>query len=541
MNQHLSKRKTMKRLILLCPIFLILLTPVISQNFKIEWQNCYGGSLGDHAWDMIQTNGGYLVVGYTKSDDGDVSFNHGESDIWLIKIDNSGSLLWEKTFGGSADDAPLRILGTTGGSYYIVGGSWSSDGDISNDPYLDSGDYWIIKIDSIGGIIWNRIIGGPGYDVPTNATTSTDGGIVCFGIAKALGGNVSNYFGHEDMWMIKLNSNGDIVWDFTIGTSFIDIGNAILQTSDGGYLVGGGSIIKQGGNLTCEPFNYNAEAILMKLDSNRNIEWQQCYGGSGHDGILGLLETGVGYVFLAYTSLGDGDLTGSGWHGGNDIWIVKTDYTGNIIWQKCFGGSSDDFANRILPTEDGGFVIVGEVQSLDGDVVGNHSINDNTDIWMFKINSDGKLLWQQCIGGTSDERLDFGVVKKSDYQYVLAGSVNFASLDVTCAPNVVYQDYWVLQVTDTIMAIKEHSPGLDALKVYPNPATDYVFFERQGTQLNPQKQDNILINNILGQVVDSFKMRGKQTIWNTKGIKPGIYSFKIEGSNYSGKVVIRKD
>ena len=531
----------MKRLILLCPIFLILLTPVISQNFKIDWQNCFGGSLGDHASDMIQTNGGYLVVGYTQSDDGDISYNHGGYDIWLIKIDSSGNLLWEKTYGGSDSDNAVRIFETTGVSYYIVGSSWSSDFDISNDPFPNSEEFWIIKIDSTGGIIWERLRGGPGYDALLNATTTIDGGIVSFGIAKALGGNVSNYFGHEDMWMIKLNNNGDTVWDFTIGTSFIDIGNAILQTSDGGYLVGGGSMIKQGGNLTCEPFNYNAEAILMKLDSNRNIEWQQCYGGSGHDGILGLLETVDGYVFLAYTSLGDGDLIGSGWHGGNDIWIVRTDFNGNIIWQKCFGGSSDDFANRILQAKDGGFIIVGEVHSVDGDIVGNHSINDNTDIWMFKISSDGKLVWQQCIGGRSDERLDFGIVMKSDYQYVLAGSVNFASLDVTCAPNVVEQDYWVLQVTDTLMAIKEHNPGLAAIKVYPNPATDFVVFERQGTQANLQINVNIQIINTLGQMIDSFDINGNQTIWDTEEINPGIYFYKIEGSNYSGKVVIRRD
>ena len=341
--------------------------------------------------------------------------------------------------------------------------------------------------------------------------------------------------------MIKLNSNGETAWDFTIGTSWIDVGQAILQTSDGGYLVGGGSRIKEGGNLTCEPFNYNAEAILVKLDSNRNIEWQQCYGGSGDEGITGLLETGDGYVFLAYASEGDGDLTGSGWHGGNDIWIVRTDFTGNIIWQKCFGGSSHEFANRIFQTQDGGFVIVGETKSLDGDVVGNHSINDCYDIWMFKISSEGKLGWQKCIGGRSDEELDFGVVKKNDYQYVLAGSANFISFDVTCTHNVVEQDYWVLQVTDTIMAIKEHRPGLDALKVYPNPATDYVVFERQGTQANLQIKVNIQIINTLGQMINSFEINGNQTIWDTGEINPGIYFYKIEGSNYSGKVVISRD
>jgi hypothetical protein len=282
-----------------------------------------------------------------------------------------------------------------------------------------------------------------------------------------------------------------------------------------------------------------AEAILMKLDSNRNIEWQQCYGGSGDEGVTGLLEVSDGYIFLAYATAGDGDLTGSGWHGATDIWVVRIDFTGNIIWQKCFGGSSYEFASRIFQTEDGGFVVVGEVKSLDGDVVGNHSINDNYDIWMFKITDEGELVWQQCFGGLADEMLDFGVVKKSDYKYVLAGTANLVSFDVTCAPNTPYHDYWVFQVSDTTVNVEETQPGQRALKVYPNPARDYVVFERNGTQNTQQKQDYIQIRNIFGQLVETLEMHGNKTVWNMEGINPGVYFYKYGGSDYFGKVVKR--
>ena len=533
----------MKKLIAIFPLLILFLNPVISQNLHIDWQNCFGGTESDEAQDMIQTEGGYLIVGYTKSNDGDVSFNHGGNDFWLVKINNTGTLIWQKSYGGTAGDIAMRILATTGGAFYIAGSSSSSDGDISNDPYPNSPDYWIIKIDSIGGIIWEKIVGGPGGERLENATSTSDGGIIAIGtLLSSGGGDITNFYGMYDMWLIKLDNEGNTDWDFTIGTSWIDSGHAIIQTSDGGYLAGGASRIEDGGNLTCVPFNYKAEAILMKLDSNRNIEWQQCYGGSEDDGAIGLLEVQDGYVFLAYASSGDGDLTGSGWHGATDIWVVRTDFSGNIIWQKCYGGSSYEFASRIFQTNDGGFVVVGHTESLDGDVVGNHSIGNHDDIWMFKINNVGDLIWQKCFGGIADEMIEFGVVKKSDNKYVLAGTANYSpSFDVDCDFNytgVANSDYWVLRVSDTTVGISINHPELNALKVYPNPAKDYVVFEQQGPQTIHPKQNAVQITNIFGQVIQTLKILGKQTVWDTQQVKPGIYFYKTEGSNYFGKVVI---
>ena len=531
----------MKKLIALFPLFFLFLNPVNSQNFHTDWQNCFGGTEREYTEDILKTNGGYLVVGFTQSTNGDVTMNHGGEDVWLVKIDNSGNLLWQKSYGGSFNDGALRILATTGDAFYIIGSSSSSDGDISNDPYPNSSDFWIIKIDSIGDIIWERIIGSPAVEKIANGTITSDGGIIAMGtLHGGGGGDVTNYFGVWDMWMIKLDSKGSTDWDFTIGGSFMDEGHVIIQTLGKGYLVGGGSYAEGGGNLTCIPFNSNAEAIVMKLDSNRNIEWQQCYGGGGNEGITALLEIQDGYIFIAQSSSGDGDLTGSGWHGANDIWVVKIDFTGNIIWQKCYGGSSDEFASRIFQTEDGGFVVVGRTKSLDGDVVGNHSINDRDDIWMFKINITGDLIWQKCIGGIADETLDFGVVKLSDNKYVLAGSQNYGpSFDVGCSKYANgWSDYWVLQISDTTVNIPINRPEQNALKVYPNPAKDYVVFEQQGPPTIYLKQNAIQITNILGQPIQTLEILGNKTVWDTQRVKPGIYFYKTNPGNYVGKIVI---
>ncbi|OQX75236.1 MAG: hypothetical protein B6D61_10745, partial [Bacteroidetes bacterium 4484_249] len=219
-------------------------------------------------------------------------------------------------------------------------------------------------------------------------------------------GDVSINYGLFDMWMIKLNNEGEIEWDFTLGTTSQDYGQAIIQTSDGGFLVGGTSTLAGGGNLDCKNHG-QADGVLVKLDADRNIEWQQCYGGSDYDGIYGILELNDGYLLSAFTASNDGNV--SGYHGEADIWIVKIDFFGNIIWEHCFGGYKGEVTYNLFKTNDEDFIFIGRTKSNDGDVTGNHSLSEyDNDIWLVKLSSEGELLSQQCIGGEGDERIDFG-------------------------------------------------------------------------------------------------------------------------------------
>lgn len=390
----------MKQLVLFTIFSLAITTIVFGQNLEIKWQQCYGGSEDEVVYDIIPYGNGYLFAGGTASEDGDISYSHGSSEFWIIKIDSAGYLLWEKTFGGSSGEFCTRILDNLDNCFYLIGNSISSDGDISYDPYPGSNDIWIVKIDSTGNIIWDKIIGGGMIDAIESATLTQDGGVAIFGWTGSQNGDVSVNYGYYDMWLVKLNSDGEILWDKSYGTDDFDYGQAMISTSDGGFLIGGASTIGSGGNLTCEPFNYNAEAILLKLDSLGNIEWQNCYGGSGHDGIWGLLELENGYAFVGYGSSDDGDLTGSGWHGEGDIWVAKLDFYGNLIWQKCYGGSNYESALNVFSMENNGYMIVGRTKSQDGDITNNHSyIDSDNDIWYFKIDSTGGLLYQNCYGG----------------------------------------------------------------------------------------------------------------------------------------------
>lgn len=538
----------------LIPIIILLLSlsEISLGQLQIDWQQCYGGSENDKAYEIVSANNGYMIIGSTDSNDGDISYTHGEKDGWLIRIDEAGNLLWEKCYGGSGSDGAHRIFQADESTdYFIVAGSNSSNGDISNDPYPGSLDYWIIKIDSAGTILWDKIVGGNGLDQIWTGTATSDGGIIGLGWSGSVDGDITNPYGTYDMWLIKLNGNGDIEWDFSIGSQGFDYGQAILQTSDGGFLVGGTSRPEGEGNINCEPFSSYGEAILFKLDANGNELWQQCYGGSDHEGITGILELQDGYIFSAFGNSDDGDMLGSGYHGGgeSDIWLVKIDFDGNIIWQKCYGGTNTEAAKNLFQTSNGDIMVFGNTYSFNGDVVGNHSLNSyRPTIWVFKINSTGDMQWQQCIGGIAEESIEFGVIQKSDLNYIVAGrAILSPSFDVDCTgyPTIGNKsNYWAFGLSDTMVSIVEHKPTF-GVKVYPNPAKDYVLFE-----FNPDNQQysDVVIKNIFGQIIQIKNLKqflasaNNKWMWDTRNIEPGIYFYTLKALEFSesGKIIICK-
>ena len=515
----------------------------LAQNYQINWQHCFGGSEFDIATDIIDIPSGYLIVGWTKSSDGDISFNYGLNDGWLIKTDATGNILWEKAYGGSSGDGFHNIVPDNLGNYIIVAGSGSSDGDISNDPYPNSEDFWIVKIDIEGNILWDKTVGGNFADKIYTGSPTSDGGIVAIGQSYSNDGDVSISYGMGDTWVVKINNEGELEWDFTIGTDFIDVGQAIIQTSDGGYLVGGSSMLGQGGNITCEPHSSMAEAILTKLDTARNIEWQHCYGGSNNDGIKSLLEIEDGYVFGAYTSSNDGDV--SGYNGGTDAWIVKIDFEGNIIWQNALGGSNFETVYRIFEDSFNNFFIFGVTYSNDGDVSGNHSFSEYySDIWVVELDSEGVLITQQCFGGAGKEGIEGGVIFRDDKNFVIAGNTNAGpSFDVTCTPHQIFPnshpDFWIFEIKDTTVNVQENVAALATLTAYPNPACDYVCFEFNAQQ---KAEAGIKIFNNMGAQIRNpvlYSSDGKY-IWDTRQVQPGVYFYTwfANGFTGSGKIVI---
>ena len=536
----------MKKLIIILLIFVFLSNNAFSQRFAIEWQQCYGGSSGDGGEEMIRlADSTYIIFGGSGSDDGDISFAHGENDIWLVKTDSYGNLLWEKTIGGSDDDSPNNFYITTEGNYIISGETFSNDGDISGNH--GGLDYWVAKTDSLGNIIWQRCLGSSVNDYQEQMVIDDMGNIYVIGGSHGDDGDITDPHGFVDFWIVKLNTDGELLWDRSLGGTITDWGQCISPTPDGGYIVGGATDSPDG-DVECENTSITQfDMWIVKLDSLNNIQWQQCYGGSEFDNAIDIKTTDDGgYIIAGITKSNDGDV--SGFHGvageSADLWIVKIDNLGTIEWQRCLGGTENEGSPEITIMEDGSYLINAHTYSNNGDVSGNHSYPGYfSDGWLVKLSNDGELLWQQCFGSlTGDGIGDVYVI--SDTEMMLVGGASNQSGDVECDLNTApggYTDLWMFKIVDTVsVQIPENIVDVNNVNVYPNPAKDYVSFEIPPSIPPNGGKNIILINNVFGQVIAKLPIKNEKTLWNTRNIKPGIYFYNlnVSGFNKSGKIVI---
>ncbi len=251
------------------------------------------------------------------------------------------------------------------GGYIVAGKSSSNDGDVTNHHgSIGSMDYWVVKLDSTGTIQWQKCLGGTYGEVGYSIQQTDDDGYIVAGYSSSNDGDVTNNHGSVDYWVVKLDSLGTIQWQKCLGGSRDEEGYSIQQTADGGYIVAGSTYSKDG-DVTNN--HGKSDYWVVKLDSTGTIQWQKCLGGTHDDEALSIQQTADGgYIVAGDSGSNDGDVTNN--HGKTDYWIVKLDSTGIIQWQKCLGGSSYDEALSIQQTADGGYIVAGGTESHDGDV-----------------------------------------------------------------------------------------------------------------------------------------------------------------------------
>jgi len=496
-------------------IALLITCNLYSQIPEIIWQQCYGTFDIDYDFAITQTSNGYLVALEVRTGEGLTNY-HGLNEIWIISIDTIGTIIWEKCFGGTNHDTPRKIVVENSNTFYILGGTMSIDGDVQSNNHGDS-DLWVIKINNTGGIIWEKCYGSPGTDEPRDFILTPDGGFIILSRISFAGGDISQYYGLYDNWLCKCDSLGNIEWEKTLGNQGLDNGVSMMINSEGNIMMIG-AVQQHGGMVECYPDGAWGDVWLVELDLQGNIISQHCYGGSDYDLGYKLVENEDGYFFIASTSSDDGDVSGlhgppggppNGW---SDIWIVKLNQQLEIVWQKCLGGYDNDSPVFLAKTLVENLFLIGTTNSNDGDVSGNHS-NPNSydrDIWAVKLDSLGEIEWQQCYGGWGSERLEnpHTILKKDDYNYVIASSSNYSpSYDVQCGTiNGTDRDAWIFEI------------DLD---------------------------DTVVIVNIFGQTITRLPVKKEKTVWDTRQIQNGIYFYRIdparvgEGEVLSGKVVVQ--
>ncbi|MBL7766846.1 MAG: T9SS type A sorting domain-containing protein [Chitinophagaceae bacterium] len=352
----------------------------LNSSGNIEWQKALGSSGFDFAQDVVQTSdGGYIVAGLSDMANGDVTVNHGNSDYWVVKLSATGSIQWQKSYGGTSIDVACSIKQTMEGGYIVAGYSFSNDVDATWN--WGGKDYWIVKLGATGNLEWQKSYGGVLDEQPAYIEQTIDSGYVVGGISNSTNsGNVSNGYGLNDVWLIKMDKNGVLQWQKAMGGYQPDGCEMIKQTPDKGYIVVGASV-STSGDLS---FTYGlSDYWVVKLDSLGNKQWGNRYGGSYNEGASAVeLTPDGGYLVAGPTESYDNHVSFN--HGYRDYWLIKLNSSGGLEWQKTYGGYYDDWVVTMDKTSDGGCILAGYSDSNDGDVTGNHGLRD---FWIVKLNS----------------------------------------------------------------------------------------------------------------------------------------------------------
>jgi hypothetical protein len=440
-------------------ILLAIQLSTLGQDFVLEWQNCFGGSESDEAgrFDdaIVKLTDGYLIVSETKSYDGDVQSNYFERhNIWIFKTDFFGNLVWEKTIGGSDGSSVYTISKYNDTVFYLFGVTGSTDGDVQSGNQ-GLGDNWIVKLNEEGDILWEKTFGGDLNDKYGSLQLTEDGDLLIFSETWSKIGDfgTNDLPGDLHLWFYKVDKNGNLLWSELYGGNGRNRYGDFLQTSDNGYLLVGTCAGYEEAGCNCEHNNPgldHADIWVIKLDENRNIEWQDCYGGSSSDQSFNVIEEDFGYTIAGLSYSSDGDV-GSNFYR-SDIWFLQLDKNGVILKSETYGGGDYDAPDAIFKNEEtGGYTIIGQTKSNNGDVSGNHSFDTYSDIWYVVIDSLGDIKYQRCIGNTGDQKPG-GVLKLEEGRYIISASATRGEggQDMDCDFHFPYSndDIWFFEFLD---------------------------------------------------------------------------------------------
>ncbi len=345
---------------------------------NIQWTRTYGETDNDMAWSMVQTSdGGYVLAGY-------FDWGAGDTDFWLVKTDSAGNQLWAEAYGDFGAEDCRSVVQTADGGYALAG---------YTDSFGAGGyDFWLVKTGELGNDLWDQTYGGANNDIANSVVQTGDGGYALAGSTTSFGVGTPTY---NNFWLVKTDSAGNHQWNKTYGGPGTDAAYFVVQTSDGGYALAG------------DTESYGAgyyDFWLVKTDSAGNPQWNRTYGGANHDNARSVVQTlDGGYAIAGYTwSFGAG---------GRDFWLVKTDASGTMLWNKTYGGTNEDCAWSVVQTLDGGYAIVGYTASFGA---------GGADFWLVKTDSAGNQQWNKIYGGPNYDAA-YSVVQTADGGYVLAG------------------------------------------------------------------------------------------------------------------------
>jgi hypothetical protein len=519
-----------------------------SAQIAITSQKTMGGSGSDFFISLAATSDGGVISGGTSYSDSSFEKSEngrGNGDYWVVKTDKDGKIQWDKTIGGSETDNLKSVIQTSDGGYALIGESFSNISFEKTESCRGQSDFWLVKLDATGKIQWDKTIGGSGTEYIDYIKQTDDGGFVLAGSTDSniSGEKSENSRGFVDYWVVRLDANGRKVWDRTIGGNNYDWCSPFGLTRDGGIIVGGFSLSNISGEKT-ENSRGGSDYWIVKLDNRGNIQWDKTIGGSADEWCHGLYQSlDGGYVIGGSSASGiSGEKTESN-RGGVDYWVVKLDRQRNIQWDKTIGGSSDDWCNSMIPTRIGGTAIFGGSQSPASGDKTEYS-RGGADYWLVNLNNKGQLLWEKTIGGYYDDWGD--AVAEPEANTFLIGGLSYSPIGGDKQDFARdFGDYWIVTLNSDKQPSRTDSSSQNIygrpvqerinhvpFTVYPNPVRNILNIHTSG-------KDFVSLTDQSGKIIVTKIIDGSDFI-NVTGLPPGMYYLKNDATGETKKVIVTK-
>lgn len=469
----------------------------------IAWQRALGGSDTDLVNDVEEAaDGSILAVGYTSSTDGDVSGVHGTADIWAVKLSAAGALLWQRPLGGTAAPGemfadsytnpylwwPRSMVATSDGGCIIGATSYCNDGDASGNH--GERDFWVVRLSATGQLVWQTMLGGSLADELFTLDEAPNDGVLVAGYTASDDGDVTGFHGGWDYWVARLSGSGTVLWTKALGGTSMERLEDVRSTADGGCVLMG---LRNSTDGDLAGTTQDRSAWIVKLDANGGVEWDNVIGNYGEQW-WALHPTADGGYIGACTSYSPDGFDVQGMHGSDptngEIWTVKLDASGQLLWQRCLGGDDVDDARDVQVTPDGGCIVAGRVNSNNGDVTGNHG---SADAWVVKLGPTGVVQWQKTLGGSLSDMS--GPLRVTSDGYIVATMVQSGDGNVSGTGYHGGWDPFIVkfgsdgtgvqepETTDFLLAPSPASTNLTITAVGAAPSTPVRFFDGLGREV----------------------------------------------------------
>ncbi|PZF71010.1 T9SS type A sorting domain-containing protein [Taibaiella soli] len=490
-----------------------------AQPLGIAWQKtigCMGIELGTSF--IIDDEGYYVIAGQAGDSCEYTGHYSGFMDGWVVKLDSLGNKIWSATAGGDSADAFVKIKQTSDGGYIAVGSTRSV---IGANIKRGHDDFWIVKFSRNGSILWQKTYGTADFDFAWDVAETKNGYfVVGFAGGQNSGtvdGDLTNSKGGPcDAWIIKLDTSGNLLWEKTYGSSGADNYFVIQQTPDSNFILAG-KVGAMNSDVTA-PVNGHDAIFLQKMDTAGNILWTKNYGGSVFQ-IPQLIfqDPDGGYLLGAKTTSDDLDVSSN--YGGYDMWAIRTNDTGKILWQKTYGGTKDDDFDAIVKSKEGGYMFFGSANSDDFDAVGNHGAY--TDALVIKVNDTGAIAWHQMYGGSLGDGAG-DAYQLSDSSYIFAGGTNSHNGDVVSTlPN---GGTWIVKLKKDVNTGVANLNKESGLRVYPTITQDIITVD---AAYDISKASVQLFDLSGKKIAVPFTKSNRQFVLQTGSLASGMYFVNV--------------